>query len=554
MQSWMRAAARPPSGWRVVAIAVVALVLGAPAAAEWTFWRGPELNGVSAETGLVSRWSLDGENLAWKADFTGRSTPVVVDGRVCVIGRYGQKQSIEQLERVACYDADTGELLWDDRYPIYHTTVAFNRAGWASPAADAETGYVYAHGAAGALNAYDAEGNIVWSYFLPEFNGRASGYGGRTQSPLVDGELLILSFVNAGWGDQAAPRHRYFAFDKKTGELIWISTPGGFPKDMNTQGGPVVANVGGRRMLISGNADGWIYALDRNTGELIWKFHLSKRGINVTPVVANGRVYISHSEENIETPDMGRVVAINATGTGDVTATHEIWRVNGLQAGFPSPAIKDGKLYVIDNSANLHRYDASTGKQEWVHSIGTVGKASPVLADGKIYVTETNGHFHILEGGADGVKVLDTQKLSVADGRYAEIYGSPAVAYGRVFFATEGGLYALGKKGEPLKIPDPRKSKKKKIDSGAPVALQVVPADTLTAPGEKVDYRVRAVDAAGNVVKAPKGTWSVDGLSGKMSGATLVADAETRFQTGAVVFTAGHRRPARGRVRTDRPP
>ena len=142
MQSWMRGAARTPSGWRVVVIAVVSLVLGAPVSAEWTSWRGPQLDGVSAETGLVSRWSPDGENLAWKADFVGRSTPVVVDGRVCAIGRYGEKQTAEQLERVACFDADTGELLWDDRYPIYHTTVAFNRAGWASPAADAETGYL----------------------------------------------------------------------------------------------------------------------------------------------------------------------------------------------------------------------------------------------------------------------------------------------------------------------------------------------------------------------------------------------------------------------------
>ena len=67
-------------------------------------------------------------------------------------------------------------------------------------------------------------------------------------------------------------------------------------------------------MLISGNADGWIYALDVATGEPIWKFHLSKRGINVTPVVADGCVYISHSEENIDTPSQGRVVAINAAG------------------------------------------------------------------------------------------------------------------------------------------------------------------------------------------------------------------------------------------------
>jgi outer membrane protein assembly factor BamB len=541
---------RRPIACLAAAVAAAALAVAAPTRADdWTFWRGPDQVGVSGETGLVSSWSPEGENLAWKADFVGRSTPVVVDGRVCVIGRHGEKETVEQLERVACFDAGTGDLLWDDRYPIYHTTVAFNRAGWASPAADPATGYVYTHGAAGQLNAYDAEGKIVWSCFLPELNGRASGYGGRTQTPLIDGDMLIVGFVNAGWGDQAAPRHRYFAFDKRTGELVWVSTPGGFPKDMNTQGGPVVADVGGRRTLISGNADGWIYAMDVGTGELVWKFHLSKRGINVTPVVANGRVYISHSEENIDTPDMGRVVAINATGKGDVTKTHEIWRINQLQAGFPSPALLEGKLYVVDNSANLHRINASTGNVEWTHSIGTVGKASPVLADGKIYAPETNGRFHVLAPGDGGATTLDMVELSVSEGRYAEIYGSPSIAYGRVFLATEGGLYAIGRKGERLDIPEAKKDKgPAKPVAGTAATLQVVPADVLTAPGGKVSLRVRAVDAKGRLVKAPKGTWSLDGLTGTVQGGNLVVDREMPFQTGAVVFKSGEQ-TAKARVR-----
>ena len=120
MQSEMRGAARAR---RVVPIAVLALVVTAPTFADWGFWRGPDLDGVSSETGLVSTWSPDGENLAWKVDFVGRSTPVVVDGRVCAIGRHGEKETVEQAERVACFDAASGKLLWDDRYPIYHLSL-----------------------------------------------------------------------------------------------------------------------------------------------------------------------------------------------------------------------------------------------------------------------------------------------------------------------------------------------------------------------------------------------------------------------------------------------
>ena len=535
---------------RLFVAALVAVLSLAPArSAEWPSRRGPHQDGTSSETGLVSSWSPQGENLVWKVDFVGRSTPVVLHGQVCVIGRVGG--DIDRQEVVACYEAENGRQRWEHRFSVYHTTVPFNRVGWASLAADTETGNIYAHGVGGQLFAFGADGRVLWSYYLPERFGRISGYGGRTQTPLVEGDLLILSFVNSGWGEQAAPRHRYFAFDKRTGELIWVSTPGDFPKDMNTQGGAVVAEIGGRRMLVSGNADGWIYALDVATGALIWKFHLSKRGINVQPVVTGRRVYISHSEENIDTPDMGRLVAIDGGGKGDVTKTHEIWRINELQAGFPSPMLHDDKLYVIDNSANLRRLDAETGKEDWVYSLGTVGKGSAVWADGKLYVGEVNGRFHILKPGREGCNPLDMEQLHVPGGRYAEIYGSPAVAYGRVYFAAESGLYALGSKDRPFRAPARRAGsgkRKAKPVAGTPVAIQVVPAEVLSEPGEKLTFRIRAVDARGREVLAPRGEWSLEGLSGKVEAGRFRADPDTPFQVGEVQFKAG-KSTARARVR-----
>src|SRR6185295_8151065 len=195
------------------------------------------------------------------------------------------------------------------------------------------------------------------------------------------------------------------------------------------------------------------------TGEKVWGFQLTQSGINTTVAVAGDTVFTAHSEENVDTPSvMGRVVAIDATGTGDVTKTHERWRVDELADGFPSPLYHDGTLYVVDNSANLFALDAKTGRQLWKHKLGTVGKGSPAWADGKIYVTETNGRFHILKPGPEGVQTLDTDEITVADategpaGRYAELYGSPAVAYGRVYLSTEAGLFCLGDKSKPFKV------------------------------------------------------------------------------------------------------
>ena len=142
-----------------------------------------------------------------------------------------------------------------------------------------------------------------------------------------------------------------------------------------------------------------------------------------SPVLDGTTVYISHSEENPDRGTMGRVVAIDATGMGDVTATHERWRADEVAIGFSSPLIRDGILYVIDNSANLIGIDATSGEELWEHSVGTVGKASPVWADGKLYVNETNGNVHILQPSRTGVTVLDSDRLEIDGGRHAEIYG-----------------------------------------------------------------------------------------------------------------------------------
>ena len=430
----------------IILCLIIACGTNAAHADEWPTWRGPDQDGTSPETNLVSTWSAEGENLLWKADFIGRSTPIVMNGRVYVIGRVGQ--DITEQERVACFDAKTGELLWNHQFNVFHTTISFNRVGWASPAGDVETGNVYVHGVQGLFFCFNRDGKIVWSRSLTEEYGRISGYGGRIHTPIIAGDLVVISYLNASWGEQAATRHRYFAFDKRTGELIWVATPGGRPLD-TTYSTPVVAEIDGQSYIIGGNADGSIYAMKQPTGERVWGFNLSLRGINTSVVVdtLNKRVYASHGEENIDTTAMGRVVCIDATGTGDVTQTHEVWRYDGVNFGYVSPALHGGRLYIADNSANLHCLDAATGELYWEHSIGTVGKGSPVWADGKLYVTEVNGKFHILLPGADACETLSVQHLNRAgdDEHYVEIYGSPAIADGRIYFTTEEYLYCIGR-------------------------------------------------------------------------------------------------------------
>ncbi|HSR70691.1 MAG TPA: PQQ-binding-like beta-propeller repeat protein [Acidobacteriota bacterium] len=501
----------------IAILLALACFAGTLAASEWPHWRGPHQNGVSDETGLISTWSKDGENLIWKQPFIGRSTPVVFDGRVCANGRIGE--GIDRQEMVACYDAETGHQLWEHRFTVYQTTVPWNRVGWPNLAADPDTGYVYVQGVAGTFKCLDRHGSVVWEKSLVEELGFYSGYGGRTQTPIVDEDRLIVTFSNASWGPMAPPRHRVFAFDKRTGEGLWISSPGRQPADLNSQSTPVVAVIEGRRQLVYGGGDGWIYSLDARTGEMLWEFHLSQRAINITVAVDGHTVYASHSEENIDEGTQGRTVAIDARGTGDVTATHEVWR-SPVSAGFSSLIKKDDRIYVIDNSANLHALNAADGRHLWEHSIGRVGKGSPVWADGKIYATEVNGIFAIVQPGDDGAVTLDIEQLNVESGeRYAEIYGSPAIAYGRIYFTTEAGIYCLGDADAPFQatgsgmapLPSPAGPAEISIST-----LRVVPAEVRIMRGESRSFKAMAFDQAGFPLGARQAQWSLRGLDGEI--------------------------------------
>ncbi len=426
----------------MITVSALLLIVVAARANDWPSWRGSVDGGRTPEPAPVT--SLNDADLLWKVAEGGRTTPIVHDGRVYAITPIDAGTPMSR-ERVVCWDADTGKQIWEHRFPVFLTDIVENRVGWTSVVADPETGNVYAHGTGGVLFCFEgATGKIVWKRSCTEEFGRISGYGGRLINPVLDDDRVIVSFLNSGWGKQAKGAHRYFALDKKTGEVIWISSPAGQPKD-TTYAMPVPASAGRRSVLIAPAADGAVYALDGATGVKLWGFPLSKRGLNVTPVVRRNVAYFSHSEENLDNTEMGRVVCVRFSDEG----AQEVWRIDGVTAGYSSPALANGRLYFVTNNATLICADAETGRVHWEHSIGRVGKGSPVVTtDGVIYVGEQNGIFSILRDAGDRAVVLATKSFEGPDGLVDEMFGSPAVANGRVYFMTRYGTYCFGTVGD----------------------------------------------------------------------------------------------------------
>jgi outer membrane protein assembly factor BamB len=518
--------------------AAVLIVAGVVVSAEdWPEWRGPRRDGRSMETGLPERWSPSGENLAWRAPFGGRSAAVVFGGRVFVQNIAGDVATTQ--ERVMCLDAATGKPIWERRFSVYLSDVPQHRAGWASPSVDPETGHVYALTVGAQLIALSREGKTVWSRSLPEEYGAVTTHGGRTVSPVIDGNAVVINVLNAGWGEQARTSNRYMAFDKRTGETIWVSTPQKWHYDTN-YATPVVAGIGGVRMLIVGGTDGVIHALSAGTGEPLWRWHISKRGINNSVVVDGATVYMAHGEENIDTSEMGMVAAVDGTARGELQPSHIKWKTLGFLGSFPSPVLDAERLYHVDNGAMLGAFDRASGTLLWTRKIGTIQKGAPVLADGKLYVGTENGKFYILRPRADGVDILDEDQLGTAADP-EPIIASPVISNGRIYVVSMSAVYAIGPAGgaprgtnsqpHPAAAPDPR--------PGEPARVLVFPAEATLAPGAAQAFRARLFDANGRFVREEKATWSVEGAGGLVAPDGTYTAPAVGLHAGVVKATVG---------------
>jgi len=531
----------------------VAVLAARADAADWYNWRGPWQNGVSPETNLPDKWSPDPKdpdnNLIWKAPYGCRSTPIVQHGRVYIINHLGSGETTQ--ERVMCLDANIGKVLWEYKFNVWHTDIVTVRLGWTNLAGDPKTGNIYAQGTQGLFFCFDKDGKILWQRSLTEEYGRISGYGGRVTSPVVADDLVVVGMLNSSWGDQGKGGCRFLAMDKLTGAVVWWSEPGGAPKD-TFYSVPVVTVMNGQKILISGGADGGVYAIKLNTGEKVWTYTFGTGAINCSPVVDGNYVYIGQGEESPDNNELGRVICLDGS---KVENGHPklVWKKDGLKARYASPAIdtKKGRLYIPDEAGRLYCLDAKSGKQVWKFTFGRGSRGSPVLADGKIYIGEVSSRFHILKPGDNKCESLHEQyfapSVGIAD---VEVNGSPAVANGRVYLTTSEEIYCIGRK-DAKPAPEPTIAEPALLTGKLPAHLQVIPADVVLHSGESAAFRLKAYDEYGNFLREVKAEWSLPvppvpkgakqgppALKGAIADGKLAVDAKVPAQQGYVLAKA----------------
>ena len=523
----------------------VAAALLVPAAAvlngsHWPEWRGPARTGASAETGLPEKWSPAGENLAWRVPIGGRSAPVVFGDHLYLQTSSGSGATLQ--ERIICFNADTGKQLWEHRYNLFTSDAPAHRIAWSSPAVDPATGNVFAISGGGLLMSLSKDGKLLWERSLAEEFGMWTTHGGRMSSPVIDGNQVIVSGLTFMWGASANGAHRFLSFDKTSGHTIYVSAPEGRPTD-TIYANPFIADVNGVRTFFSGGSDGAMHALKINTGEKIWSWKVSQRGLNTAALGIGNDIIVTHSEENVGTSEMGMVAAVPMASKGELADKDARWITRGVQAGYASPVTDGERLYLLDNGGVLFAIDLKTGKPLWQEALGTIAKASPVLADGKLYVGTENtgdagGKFYIIRPTAAKAEILDQDWLGTPQ-KSELIIASPIVARGRVYVTSMDAMYAIGPKGAPKTTPAAPAPKASTPGGPATVAL-VTPTEHLLKPGESVALSVKLFDANGNPVAGGTDTaWTTENLKGVVADGKFTADAAAGAQAGLVKATVG---------------
>ncbi len=240
-----------------------------------------------------------------------------------------------------------------------------------------------------------------------------------TSPVIAGGNVLVLAD-----GTKSA-ESRLIAFDPKTGDIKWEKKRPDAGFNHTT---PVLVDVGGKPQLLVA-ASGAVQGLNPTDGEVIWT--AKNKGDVPTPVFADGLVYAENGRG-------GPGVAIDPTGTGDVTKTHVKWTFSPIPEGYSSPVIAGGHVYRADKDV-LRCLDLTTGKKVYAERLpnGVNTSASPVLtADGRLYFAG-GGKSTVVPVG-EKFETLATNDLG------DDSPASPAVAHGRLYIKGGKYLYCVG--------------------------------------------------------------------------------------------------------------
>ncbi|WP_395094963.1 PQQ-binding-like beta-propeller repeat protein [Armatimonas sp.] len=388
---------------RIVSSVIALGAVSVAVAADWPQFRGPERTGLSKETGLLKSWAEGGPKLAWKATGLGlgHTTVSVAKGKIFGMGLVGED------EKVWALDEKTGKALWSAKI-AGSTSLQGRQGGYGSRATPTVEGnFLYTVGVGGEVLCMKVtDGTIVWRKSLvSDFGGQVPTWG-YSESPLIDGEKLIVTPGGA---------NAVIALNKTTGATMWKSEL----QNRVAYCSALAATVNGQKQYIQFLGSG-VFGLDASNGKPLWSYTspANKQQISCSmPIYQNGMLFAATAYQT------GGGLANLATGKAE-----EVYFLREMQNHHGGMVLVGDYLYGTGNNS-LMCVEFKTGKIVWESR--SPGKGSITYADGMLYVRNERGPVTLVE--ANPKEYVQRGQFEQPERTREPAWAYPVVANGKLY-------------------------------------------------------------------------------------------------------------------------
>jgi len=317
---------------------------------DWHQWRGPHRNGVWQEQGLIDAFESAQQPAKWRVPIgAGYNGPTVANGRVFVMDRQTHPN---EVERILCFDAQTGAPLWDHTYACEYKKIQYTAGPRACVTLDHDR--AFAMGTMANLICLDAiTGSLIWEKDLVETYSPKVPIWGFSASPLVYKSLLI---VQVGGRDNAC----LVAFDKTTGREVWRQL-----NSLASYSSPVIIQQATQSVLVCWTGE-LLAGLNPDTGAVYWQLSLppDKMVINIADPVLDGNnlflsgFYDGSSLIKLDPDRLSAYIKWKRIGQSEI-------KTDALHCCISTPIIEGDFIYGVDSYGQLRCLSVKNGDRIW---------------------------------------------------------------------------------------------------------------------------------------------------------------------------------------------
>ncbi len=403
---------------------------GVAAAADWPQWRGPNRDGICSETGLLKSWPQGVPKILWELTGlgTGYSSVAIVGGRLYTMGDIEVES--KKVQCVLAYDLTTRSRLWVAQVGSPH-----GDGPRCTPTVD--HGLIYALGTSGDVVCIDAgSGNVLWRKNFEDDLGVGKNPDWKySESPLVDGDRLICT---PGGRDAVM-----VALDKKSGQVVWkCSMPDIGPKGKDEAGysSIVVSEAGGIRQYVQLTNKGVIGVVAKD-GRFLWGYNKVANSVaNIsTPVVYEDYVFCSTAYNTGSA--LLKLLAADGGVRADEVYFLDAKTFQNHHGGF----VRIGD-YIYGGHGHGQGaptcIETKTGKVMWQEDQPGGGSAAVLYADGHLYFRYQDDVMALIEASPQKYSLKGTFKLPKRPGMSGEGWAHPVIVDGRLYVRHGDVLFA----------------------------------------------------------------------------------------------------------------